>query len=540
MKLQSNPPNAASEPIPHSSPLQAPLASMSIKDQNTAYSDALPSDQRRGEVTAANDLIPPTSGMERGQDGSAGGLFFLDDVGSSLPSRNKLSPPQVPRRRPSSLSDSSEEVIVFEGRRHARVDNLGGRKPTAQKPSTNNPGDSHSPQANGRLNRGVVDTVQSPSTRLAIHYEPQQSGRSIYNTLDSTYPKTDFNKQAKGQPTERIGLSRSSRRRNQRRSKGKTFLAAEEDEILADYIEHMNDEEDHDITLGNVANPEGLIQDLLADLGSPADTDSDAEEVAAGSPPTGNLRRDSYVAQSTDDDDDDDDNFDFDASTDEESDESIDEALIAADVQEYMDDIEDERDLLERKQARMTDEQIARLLSKQEEFGIDSSQLLLFDGDDPNVSSEEDDDAMVFRSAAAKRRRRAKRKAQNNPTGASFAAMELTNIFDQDPYGDFDVMDHNRPSLKRTPKSRRSAPAFELSDVELQASLQLAWEKDRSKKKIKKKEREELRAQGLLGRDNGHADLKMKYREGISFGEIKNELVEFFVSERQRYVWFLS
>ncbi|KAL8874131.1 MAG: hypothetical protein Q9174_000501 [Haloplaca sp. 1 TL-2023] len=222
------------------------------------------------------------------------------------------------------------------------------------------------------------------------------------------------------------------------------------------------------------------------------------------------------------------------------TDEGNDDVQADADFQDDVDDLEDERDLLERKKAGMTDEHIARILSKQEELGLGSAELLLFDGDD-------DEDAanvpMAWSrkcglttngSIAAKRSKRGQRGGENKHRyGFDFPSATLfADVLEQDPYGGFDVMDQERPSLRKKPKGRRGNPAFGLSDDELEVSLQVAWEKDRSKKKLRKKEREELRVQGLLGRQTD-TDVRPKYLEGISFANVKDELMDFMLSRRQ-------
>ncbi|KAL9584840.1 MAG: hypothetical protein Q9212_001872 [Teloschistes hypoglaucus] len=220
---------------------------------------------------------------------------------------------------------------------------------------------------------------------------------------------------------------------------------------------------------------------------------------------------------------------------------SDDETRLVADLQEDFEKCRDELDLLERRREKMTDEQIARLLSKQEELGLGSSELLLFDGDDIEAG---DDCAQVpnFQgtallsdfSAASPRQTTGRNKRKQQLRHRIPSAMMFAEGLDQDSYGGFDVMDRERPSLRKTPKGRRSAPTFELSDTELEASLQVAWDKDRSKKKLRKKEREELRAQGRLGRPS-QTDVKAKYREGLSLEQVKFELMDFMASSRQRY-----
>ena len=225
------------------------------------------------------------------------------------------------------------------------------------------------------------------------------------------------------------------------------------------------------------------------------------------------------------------------------TDEEEDDVQAAADLQDDIDDLEDERDLLERKQARMTDERIAQILSKQEELGLGSGELLLFDGED---DEDEGDLPMSWSrksaltsnaSKAAKRSRRGQTRGKNkHQFGFDFPSATLfADVLEQDPYGGFDVMDQERATLRKKQKGRRGGPVFDLSDDELEVSLQMAWEKDRSKKKLCKREREELRAQGLLGRQND-GDVRPKYLEGISFNNIKDELMDFMLSRRQRYM----
>ncbi len=90
-------------------------------------------------------------------------------------------------------------------------------------------------------------------------------------------------------------------------------------------------------------------------------------------------------------------------------------------------------------------------------------------------------------------------------------------------------MDFDRPSLKKKPKGRKGKLEFDLSDSELEASMQMAWDNDRVKKKERKQEREELRAQGLLGSKNGKPELKQKYKEGMGIHAVKEEIKNFLM-----------
>lgn len=186
----------------------------------------------------------------------------------------------------------------------------------------------------------------------------------------------------------------------------------------------------------------------------------------------------------------------------------------------------DEEDLIQRKIDRMDDETMARLLAKQEELGLGSDELLLFDDDD----SETLDLSSVLRPSRRNGGKNAKN-GRGRPKGDFPSATMMAEALEHDPYGGFDVMDRERPSLKRKPKGRKGTLPFELSDSELESSLQDAWAADRRKKRLKKQEREEIRAQGLLGKKNKfRPDLKAKYKEGMSLTSIKIELRQFLTS----------
>jgi hypothetical protein len=191
---------------------------------------------------------------------------------------------------------------------------------------------------------------------------------------------------------------------------------------------------------------------------------------------------------------------------------------------EDVDASEDDTDLLQRKIDRITDEKIAKLLAKQEELGMGSSERLLFD-DSPGADLDEGD---TINHHALKPTRRAFRNVHNakRATGDFPAASALA-----DAYDGFDVMDFERPSLKKKPKGRKSRLVFDLSDSELEASMVVAWDKDRSKKRERKDERQALRVQGLLGKKDTKPDLKAKYKEGMGIQAVKDEIKTFLMGD---------
>ncbi|EKG10732.1 hypothetical protein MPH_12216 [Macrophomina phaseolina MS6] len=217
-----------------------------------------------------------------------------------------------------------------------------------------------------------------------------------------------------------------------------------------------------------------------------------------------------------------------DASEEDEDDEDIEEDENGDEL-----DSEDEEDLLQRKIERMSDEKIARLLAKQEQLGMASAELLLFDGEDDDLEFDGLDDE--FQDFAPQRTRGKKQKSKTTRGRDSFpSASVMADVLEQDPYNGFDIMDFERPSLKKKKKGKAADLPFELSDDELVAQLVNSWENDRSKKRVKKQERAELRSQGLLGKKNKFKpDMNARYNEGMSFVQIREEIKVFLNSPAQ-------
>lgn len=96
---------------------------------------------------------------------------------------------------------------------------------------------------------------------------------------------------------------------------------------------------------------------------------------------------------------------------------------------------------------------------------------------------------------------------------------------------DFDVMDWDRPSLRpRKGKGARAQINFNLSDSELEATLQASWKTDRLKKSERKRQREEMRALGMLGKKANPDDLRVKYPDGMNMEQVGDEMRTFMIS----------
>lgn len=211
-----------------------------------------------------------------------------------------------------------------------------------------------------------------------------------------------------------------------------------------------------------------------------------------------------------------------------------------SDTDDELEALSDEEDLLQRRNERLTDEKIARLLAKQEELGMGSNEVMLFDDDFINDITNGDHTKAENVSSTRKKLgsvHHQKKRGKRSMGGAFQQASALANLLDQDHYSGFDIMDHDRPSLKIRPMGRQGAQPFDVSDTDLELSLSSAWHKDRLKKQAKKHEREELRAQGLLGKKNRKKpDLQAKYLEGMTMDQIKDEIKGFISSTNERYL----
>lgn len=210
---------------------------------------------------------------------------------------------------------------------------------------------------------------------------------------------------------------------------------------------------------------------------------------------------------------------------------------------------EDEEDLRQRRRERMTDEQVARLLQKQEDMGIEGDDIVIDDGDFVDMDTDDEElggfgdineararlESISFGQSTTHRPRRGGKK-----NGFSFPdASALADAIEQ--YGDngFDIMDLDRPSLRPTKKGRKGKLPAELealSDDDLRETLYGAWQTDRAKKSQKKREREEQRMRGLLGSaaDNpSKADLSQKYTQGMTLIQVHEELRLFLLDDSQ-------
>ncbi|KDB22966.1 hypothetical protein H109_05156 [Trichophyton interdigitale MR816] len=184
------------------------------------------------------------------------------------------------------------------------------------------------------------------------------------------------------------------------------------------------------------------------------------------------------------------------------------------------DDDEDEEDIdIDSDMQWMSDEQLAHLLDTSDIPDMDADEIDFFT---THGFARSGPAAASGRSKKNKKKDKRKNASLREPISAS----KLADMFEDDPYGAFDIMDYNRTSLMGK-KARGKMPDFDLSDSELESNIHASWENDRRKKKAKKLEREELRAQGLLGKP-GKARPRVNTPD-----DIRDEIRSFMMSRTQ-------
>ena len=211
-------------------------------------------------------------------------------------------------------------------------------------------------------------------------------------------------------------------------------------------------------------------------------------------------------------------------------------SLLDMDLAEDMRALEAEKNLEDRRKARMSDEQVVMLLSKQAELGIIGDELVLFNGDGLAAASSDDGRAGLSKKSRAVASPYSLRShvPKTKQFKTSFpSATILADVLEKDPYNGFDIMDRERPSLRKKPrKGARAEMMLDLSDTEIQESLNAAWGNDRAKKKQRKQEREQLRAEGLLNKKS-KPDLKAKFSEGMTIADVRSEIKAFLMTSAQ-------
>lgn len=144
-----------------------------------------------------------------------------------------------------------------------------------------------------------------------------------------------------------------------------------------------------------------------------------------------------------------------------------------------------------------------------------------------------------FRNYEGNRKKASKSKGKDRqpPTEERFpSASAFADALELDTHGGFDIMDFERPSLRKRGKGRHQLPLFDAAYGDLQAHLAATFENDRKKKKQKRQEREERRAAGLLGKKAARLAAKSKDASPINLETLRVSIREFLLSSSEWYV----
>lgn len=527
-----------------------PMAHLSLQDSPIRETPILAPKINDGSnllpvAERTNSLTNDTSSVEVDSK-----MFFIDTRGSREVLDTKPSPLIAWRPQSPEMSDSSNEIVVFSGR--GRVGVKSGTNHTSSLTVDNVQQRSKSPRCRAVkiTDDPVVPSASSTSIKQGHYHSPGLLSKGLVGPHETA-------------------MNLLSNAQNDSRMKRLSKNQGDEEEILADYIANINESDDQKYTanydlswprdlggtddrtdelLDETAIGNILQSDTSWDLSDLADLSTSSEDLASVGKVLSKRKRplgvqylvtegghtvddarwiplsalimpgaeqhiriyesklskaEEYLTDSDGSDDD--------------------TTNAAADLQKDMDNSLDEQDLKSRRRERMVDEKIARLLSKQEELGLGSRDKLLYDGDEDFPPSRKE--------SVLRNRGQTDRFTNHLPSTNAF-----TKVFNADAPDDVDVVDRGRRNPRKKSKGRRGIPGLELTDTEFENSIQLARENDRAKKKIRKQEREELHAQGLLGKKN-KTNLKSKYSEyseGMSTSDIKNEIEGFLSSSLDR------
>ncbi|OOF98471.1 hypothetical protein ASPCADRAFT_204138, partial [Aspergillus carbonarius ITEM 5010] len=352
--------------------------------------------------------------------------------------------------------DSSEDEIVFRGRRNQQDDH---KDPSIEIQEQNT-----ATVTSGLRHRRKAEDILS-----AHHFSKLDTGSSSISREDSTesYPR------AKGDSLGYISLRGEKQKQNHRKWK------REEDDILADYIENIDD--DYLILTSTSYAIGGQGYGFRT---------SDSVESRTRQDPVASAAANSLAFQ-----------------------------------QETMFPQRDGLNLEEKHESDQTDIFFPWQTSREEAAEEEATKNQISQADSGSAASSGISDTEDVEKEELDT-------LHTSEQGLFASATAFADSLEFDPYYGFDVMDFNRPSVKKKPKGENHALNITLSDSELESELVNAWQNDRAKKKARKQKREELRSQGLLGRSGREPDLKTKYTNGIGFEDLKTEIRHFLLSPK--------
>lgn len=543
-----------------SNPPQEALAQMSIGDMSSSSTN---------ERTVVLGLRPELEMSKENGDNSVETddlLFVVDTVGDNnlAASTSSIRQPVVPSRRtPSPVPSSSDEEVVFRGRQS---------KPRVIDESvlSTETLSNHVQPPNGMTSS---DTALDEALNIAVE-KTQENGGAAESIAALTAEVRQILKdkrllRSKGRQDDTIPLAVAETKANRRGKRGRKknnrvlrnspWVDVDDDDVddeaaYEDYMANLAAQMDaDDIGLPSAFTRSELIGGAsmmvdgreygLDDVIDHVQVEKSEQTSVASDAITGSVDHDEGEDEDEDDEDDEDD--------DEVDAEFILSDLDSSDLEDELEynekeQWEDEEDIRLRRIAGMQDEQIARLLAKQQELGIEGDDLVIDDGyyaaeidmvegiGDIEAARAGLDSLAPSAFVTSSKRNTPKRRGK---AGFSFpSASLLADTVEQYGEAGFDIMDLDRPSLRPRKKGRKGALPAEvaaLSDDDLKQELASQWENDRARKRVKKLEREELRQQGLLGSAGrkGKPDLSQKYLEGLNMKQVMDEIRTFMQND---------
>ncbi|KAH0163439.1 hypothetical protein KCU82_g7462, partial [Aureobasidium melanogenum] len=450
-------------------------------------------------------------------------MFFVDTAGDeSLAFKGPKSVPAP--RAPSPARSSSSDEVVFRGRSGVTIRNdppAVAQKPAskpASKPSSK-PVAQPIPQANPQLEK-FLKSLDNPPEWAKEMSEKSKSRESPIQPAEHWPSMEEANGFADRLDQDLSGVRASRKSKKNRKKQNRIFRLEQdlEDELLRDYVDNIAAEDMPTRARGLGGDSGDDTDEFFDDLLNEEEKDPDDVDVTG-------LEDEWEDESGSEEDEEEDDDEDDDTGSEDSS--ELEERLAREEREAW----EDDADLRERRAQAMTDEELALLFMKQEELGIDGDDIMLYDDRFGDVDGARAGLANYsVKQPKSGKKKKGGRKSDNFPD-----ATLMADVLEQDAYGGFDVMDFDRPSLRKKNKGRKSGPLPEelgLSDSDLVEELRNQWANDRSKKASKKAEREELRQLGLLGKKNKFKpDMNQRYTEGITMTQVRFELQDFLEQE---------
>ena len=487
-----------------------------------------------------------TNGTVKASGRDEGQAFILDDRKNESVQMTGFSNPGVRARSASIASSaSSEDIVVFQGRKNLRT------KPPLKKPPQQKVTILEDPifasKSLSPVKRFIMPTTRSSPATSTVHSSVmnekpvliarQKSEDSIAHEPDDSVMNDYLANVDPFDPlaTLTTGLASDLQRKQEplislandrTRSRERDHQASERDwnsSDLEDFNDHSTSDAASPEISKNIAKRQKItiIQYLVVFAGFSSD-DARWIPIERLGTPTARERIRAFEDNHAEKDAARDGSYDSDQSTDAGD-------LADSDLQGDMDDMLNEEKLIERRREKMTDEQIARILAKQEELGLGSEEVLLFDGIDG--TNFEENYLEIRASASTRRKRKAKSGKPKHKTNSHAGVLTNSNLYKDiqgtDPYNGFDIMDFERPSLQRKRKGRQTALDFDFSDSDLAMEMAATWNNDRTKKKLRKVERQ-LQKERSQGTNRSGSPARMEITD------MKRQILMFLGSGRSR------